>query len=204
MVGKHAVILCEYDETLKPSEITFDRMDVWVRILDLPLSWMNKHRGERLMGLIGEVKKMDVDKDGNASGPFLRACVAIEVSKPVQRGVLLKMKKTRHQCGLIYSMRSYPFSVHHVELWGTHIWSATNLSFEMKMGNCHMISNLRCLNQKRKICGAFRRLQRKLMVVDHCLPQNTGAGRRVYLAITALQRVEANWLSTRTRRSPDL
>ena len=45
------------------------------------------------MGLIGEVKSMDVDKDGKASGPFLHARVAIEVAKPVRRGVLLKMKK---------------------------------------------------------------------------------------------------------------
>jgi hypothetical protein len=36
LVGKHAVIMREYDESLKPSEIHFDRMDVWVRIMDLP------------------------------------------------------------------------------------------------------------------------------------------------------------------------
>jgi len=30
---------------------------------------MNRHRGEHAMGLVGVVKKMDVDKDGKASGP---------------------------------------------------------------------------------------------------------------------------------------
>jgi hypothetical protein len=54
---------------------------------------MNKSRGERVMGLIGSVKKMDVDKEGKASGPFLRARVAIEVTKPVRRGVLVKTKR---------------------------------------------------------------------------------------------------------------
>jgi hypothetical protein len=93
LVGKHAVIMREYDESLKPSEIHFDRMDVWVRIMDLPLGWMNKSRGERVMGLIGSVKKMDVDKEGKANGPFLRARVAIEVTKPVRRGVLVKTKR---------------------------------------------------------------------------------------------------------------
>jgi Flp pilus assembly pilin Flp len=93
LVGKHAVILRDYDENLKPSEIRFDRMDIWVRIMDMPLGWMNKHRGERAMGLIGVVKKMDVDKDGKASGPFLRARVSIEVAKPIRRGVLLKTKR---------------------------------------------------------------------------------------------------------------
>jgi hypothetical protein len=93
LVGKHAVILREYDEKLKPSEIRFDRLDIWVRILDLPLGWMNKHRGERVMELIGDVKKLDVDRDGQASGPFLRGRVAIEVAKPIRRGVMLKTKK---------------------------------------------------------------------------------------------------------------
>jgi hypothetical protein len=45
------------------------------------------------MGLIGEVKKMDDDKAGKASGPFLRGRVSIEIAKPLRRGVLLKMKK---------------------------------------------------------------------------------------------------------------
>ena len=45
------------------------------------------------MSLIGEVKKMDVDRDGEASGPYLRARVAIEVAKALRRGVLLKTRK---------------------------------------------------------------------------------------------------------------
>lgn len=93
MVGRHALLLQHYDERLKPSEIRFDRMDIWVRILNLPLGWMNRHRGERAMGLVGVVKKLDVDKDGKASGPFLRARVAIDVSKPLRRGVLLKTRR---------------------------------------------------------------------------------------------------------------
>lgn len=45
------------------------------------------------MGLIGNVVKMDVDGDGKASGAFLRAWVAIEIDKPLRRGVLLRVSK---------------------------------------------------------------------------------------------------------------
>ena len=45
------------------------------------------------MSLIGVVKKLDMDKDGKASGPFLRARVAIDVAKALRRGVLLKTRK---------------------------------------------------------------------------------------------------------------
>ncbi|CAN6286224.1 unnamed protein product [Urochloa humidicola] len=93
IAGKHAVILKEYDEKLKPSEIRFDRMEIWVRILNLPLGWMNQQRGIRAMQLLGDVKKMDVDNDGKASGAFLRARVSIALDKPIKRGVLLRMSK---------------------------------------------------------------------------------------------------------------
>jgi hypothetical protein len=93
LVGKHGVVLRDYDESLKPSEILLDRMDIWARIIDLPLGWMNKIRGEWAMGLIGKVRSMDVDKDGKASGPYLRARVSIELSKPIRRGIMLKAKK---------------------------------------------------------------------------------------------------------------
>lgn len=43
MVGKHALILQCYDEHLRPLEIKFDCLDIWVHILNLPLGWMNWH-----------------------------------------------------------------------------------------------------------------------------------------------------------------
>ena len=55
---------------------------------------MNQQRGEHAIGLIGHVVKMDVDKDGKASGAFLRARVAIEIDNPLRRGVLLRMSRS--------------------------------------------------------------------------------------------------------------
>jgi hypothetical protein len=37
LVGKHAVILREYDEKLKLSEIHFDQIEIWARIIDFML-----------------------------------------------------------------------------------------------------------------------------------------------------------------------
>lgn len=93
MVGKFAVLLQEYNEKLSAAEIVFDKMEIWVRILNLPLGWMNRARGSRAMDMIGKVIKMDVDADGKASGAFLRARVAIEVDKPVRRGVFLRLSR---------------------------------------------------------------------------------------------------------------
>jgi hypothetical protein len=82
MVGGRAVILLQYDEHLSASEIIFDQMEIWVRIPNLSLGWMNQQRGSRTMSLIGQVVKMDVDSDGKANCAFLHARVAIEITKP--------------------------------------------------------------------------------------------------------------------------
>jgi hypothetical protein len=84
VVGKHAVILKEYDEKLRPSEIRFDRIKIWARILNLPLRWMNELRGIRAMNLLGEVQRMDVDGDCKESGAFLRARISIEINKTIK------------------------------------------------------------------------------------------------------------------------
>lgn len=93
MVGKYAVLLQEYNEKLTASKLVFDRMELWAQIVDLPLGWMNRARGSRAMGMLGHVLKMDVDDDGKASDAFLRARVAVEVDKPIRRGILLRINK---------------------------------------------------------------------------------------------------------------
>jgi hypothetical protein len=44
--------------------------------------------------LIGEVKKVETDVDGKVSGPFPRAWIVMDISKPTRRGIMLKKDKT--------------------------------------------------------------------------------------------------------------
>ena len=85
MVGRHVVIQQPYDECLSALEIIFYCMEIWVRILNLPLGWM-KQRGNRAMSLIGHVVKMDVDRDGKASGAFLRGRLPLKSINPYAGG----------------------------------------------------------------------------------------------------------------------
>jgi len=118
LVGKHAVILRDYDDRLVPSEIVFDKIDLWVCILNLPLGWMTAHRGSRAMGLVGDVKKMDVDAEGKASGPFLRARVAVELAKPLRRGVLLKTDRSKPPDWFDLQYEKLPFFCHSCGILG--------------------------------------------------------------------------------------
>lgn len=68
MVGRYAVLVQDYDEKLSASEIVFDRIEMWVRILNLPLGWMNETRGRHAMSLIGQVVKVDVTRTEKPAG----------------------------------------------------------------------------------------------------------------------------------------
>lgn len=73
------------------------------------------------MNLIGKVVQMDVDPaDGKVSGAFLRARVAIEIDKPVRRGVLLRMSKNEEpRCsGSKLNLRNFLITASHVVSWG--------------------------------------------------------------------------------------
>lgn len=103
------MLLREYEESLKPSDVNFDKMEIWVRILNIPFGWMNSKRGSRAAGLVGKLIKLDIGANGKASGPYLRARVAIEIDKPLRRGILLQAERNavQSQNGLRFSLRSY-------------------------------------------------------------------------------------------------
>jgi hypothetical protein len=92
-IGKHAVLLNDFDPNLKPSEVCFDRIVLWARILNPRFELMNRTWGELLGAKIGQVEKVDVDEQGRAWGDCLRVRVSVEVTKPLMRYVTVYSKK---------------------------------------------------------------------------------------------------------------
>lgn len=86
----NVVILKEYDGNTRPSEMIFDKVDIWVRVTDLPLDKRNEVFGNALGNWLGEVVKVDVDKEGVARGKHLRVQARISVHEPLVRGFYLK------------------------------------------------------------------------------------------------------------------
>jgi hypothetical protein len=85
-----AVLLKDYAGSTRPSEMVFDTMDVWVRVLDLPMDMMNRFYGEMIGDWIGKYVSVEVDEEGIAWGKDLRIRVAIRIDQPLVRGVPLK------------------------------------------------------------------------------------------------------------------
>lgn len=58
MVGKHAVLLQDLDSDLRPFDVRFDKMLIWIRILNLPFAWANERRGKKIAAMVEEVEKL--------------------------------------------------------------------------------------------------------------------------------------------------
>jgi hypothetical protein len=81
------VLLEKYDGKVRPSDMTFDKMEVWVHVLDLPLDMMNKAYGVLIGNWIGKYITVDVDDEGLAWGEELRIRVEMSINKPLARGI---------------------------------------------------------------------------------------------------------------------
>jgi hypothetical protein len=84
------MLLKEFDGSVRPSDMVFDTIDLWVRVLDLPMDMMNRVYVEMIGGWIGRYISVDVDQDGIAWGKELRIRVVVRVDQPLLRGVPLK------------------------------------------------------------------------------------------------------------------
>jgi hypothetical protein len=86
----NALLIEEYDGKVRPTDMVFEHLDVWVRVLNLPLDMMNRAYGELFGNWIGKILAVDVDEDGTAWGKELRIWVRIRIDRPLDRGVIMK------------------------------------------------------------------------------------------------------------------
>ncbi|KAK1684073.1 hypothetical protein QYE76_044921 [Lolium multiflorum] len=86
----NVVLIKDYDGSIRRSDMVFDLLDIWVRVLDLPMDMMNRAYGELIGNWVGKYIGTDVDEDGIAWGKDLRIRASVKVNQPLMRGVNLK------------------------------------------------------------------------------------------------------------------
>jgi hypothetical protein len=90
VVGRHAVLLQDFNIDQRPQDMIFNRLKVWARIINLPFGYMNKKWGSAIAGHLcaeGSVAVVDCDATGRCWGNYLRARVEVDTDKPLLRGV---------------------------------------------------------------------------------------------------------------------
>ncbi|KAF5450097.1 hypothetical protein F2P56_030474 [Juglans regia] len=86
LFDSYLFVLLDFNGGLQPSLFDFDHAYLWIQMLNLPLSYMNKQMGELIGSSIGKVSEVDVQKDGLAWGKCLRVKVECDLRRPVARG----------------------------------------------------------------------------------------------------------------------
>ena len=139
---EHGTVERVFNGAVHPSDMIFDTMDIYARVIDLPMDMMNRVYGELIGGWIAKCISVDVDKDGMAWGHELRIRVAVRVDQPIPSGVLvrtleddedgrwfeLKYEKTPHfcfDCGcLVHSKEGCQAEKLDVKQWGEWLRAA--------------------------------------------------------------------------------
>ncbi|KAK1694057.1 hypothetical protein QYE76_010754 [Lolium multiflorum] len=81
------IVMVEFDLEKSLEEYVFDTIPIWIRVMKLPLGWMNRDTGLELGNMVGEGIDVEVGEDGNAAGEFLRIKVRIKITEPLMRGI---------------------------------------------------------------------------------------------------------------------
>lgn len=93
-VSKHAVILADFEECMRPDEVRFDRLQLWARVINLPYNLRDDSWGKEIAKQI-DMKASSVQFDH--TGGYLRARVTIDVSKPLRRWILIDSARRQKQ-----------------------------------------------------------------------------------------------------------
>lgn len=105
----NVMVLREYEGNTRPLEMVFSSIDVWVRIKDMPPDKRCDAFGKALGNWLGEVIKVDVDKDGWANGKYLRVRAKVPLFEPLVRFFFFATPmKTKKGSGMISNMRKFP------------------------------------------------------------------------------------------------
>ena len=99
-VSNNAVILSEFDECMKPSELKFDRLTMWARIMNLPFNLRDK---KWWLPLARQIDARASVAQFDHVGGYLRVRVTVEVTNPLRRWILID--SARRKCVDMYEIQ---------------------------------------------------------------------------------------------------
>jgi hypothetical protein len=84
--------VADFDGVLQPASIEFEKVALWLRMVNLPLACMNTEIGSMIGSAIGQVEEVETDEEGVGWGKLLRVKIRVDLTKPLMRGKRLKVK----------------------------------------------------------------------------------------------------------------
>jgi hypothetical protein len=82
----------DFNGLTPPSQIDFDQATFWTRMYNLPLVSMGEDIETQIGSSVGKVEAVDTDEEGMGWGEYLWVKIRLDLSKPLTRGGVLKLK----------------------------------------------------------------------------------------------------------------
>jgi hypothetical protein len=99
-ISKNAVILSEFKDCMKPSELCFDKLQLWPCVIYLPFNLREKKWWKIISG---QIDKQAKDVEFDHVGAFLRARVTVDIANPLRICILIN--SARRQCVDMYEVQ---------------------------------------------------------------------------------------------------
>ena len=124
-ISKHAVILSEFDDFMRPSELSFDKLQVWARVVNLPFNLQDEAWSR---AIAKQLDKNATDIHFDHGEGYLRALITLDVAKPLRRSILIESARRGRLLLMTYNMKTSPTSASHVDDWDTPTCSVQHLA----------------------------------------------------------------------------
>ncbi|KAM0924665.1 hypothetical protein ACQ4PT_004621 [Festuca glaucescens] len=91
MTNNDMIVMVEFHPDKALDDYVFDTIPIWIRVMKLPLGWMNRDPGLEIGDQVGEGINVEVGEDGNAVGEYLRIKVRIKTTQALMRGIIINL-----------------------------------------------------------------------------------------------------------------
>ncbi|KAM0841150.1 hypothetical protein ACQ4PT_059197 [Festuca glaucescens] len=95
MANNDLIVMVDFDPSKSLEDYVFDTIPIWIRVMKLPLGWMNRDTGLEIGDMVGESVDVEVGEDSNAVGEFLKMKARINITKPLMRGFMLNVGENK-------------------------------------------------------------------------------------------------------------
>lgn len=85
------ISIADYNGTIPPAQMDFEKVSFWTRMFNLPLSCMSTAMGFQLGNPVGTMEEVETEEDGVGWGTYLRVKIRLDIAKPLARGRVLKL-----------------------------------------------------------------------------------------------------------------
>ncbi|KAH7526808.1 hypothetical protein JRO89_XSUnG0053100 [Xanthoceras sorbifolium] len=118
---KNLLVLKEASGVGRISDVNLNLTPFWIQLHNLPLACMCREVGLILGGLIGKMIEIDGGSSGSCLGKFIRVRVMLDVSKPLLRGLRVKVGYPEEICSVVLCYEKLPNFCYFCGKLGHHV-----------------------------------------------------------------------------------